>query len=214
MTLMLDAKMNSFDMMLFVVNSSELFPASFVIARDLFARVVVRLVTLSRDASHFPIVRVRRQRRGRVTRCRTLNVFLDFLLFTTGVVFRQSPRMCAEDMLLYILSVEDLGADKALLLRDFDAVTAFVVNGQRRFCGKHVAALVAFDLELSRDFLRVKFVDVMIAFSGGGKGSAADSTGKLVFAILGNEDARKVRGSVIVIGCGGRGGRIGGGGNG
>ena len=68
-------------------------------------------------------------------------VFVDFGFFASDVVFGQSPRVGVEDVLLHVLSIENLGANEALLLGHFDPVTSLVMNGQRSFRRKHVAAL-------------------------------------------------------------------------
>lgn len=55
---------------------------------------------------------------------------------------------------------------------------------------------------------------MVIALASGGEGSAADSTREFVLAVLGNEDAGKIRGSIIVGGRRGGGRGVGGGGRG
>lgn len=48
--------MNGFDVVLLVVNGGEFLPASFIVAGDFLPRVVLGLVTLPRNAPHFPVV--------------------------------------------------------------------------------------------------------------------------------------------------------------
>ena len=59
---MFDAEMDGFDVMLLVVDGGELLPASLVVARDLLARIVLGVIALARNPTHFPVVRVGRER--------------------------------------------------------------------------------------------------------------------------------------------------------
>ena len=65
---MLDAEMYCLDVMFLVVNGGKLFAAAFVVAGNLFARVIFRVIAFPGSTSNFPIVRIGRKRRRRIAR--------------------------------------------------------------------------------------------------------------------------------------------------
>ena len=69
MTLMLDAEMDGLDVMLLVVNRGKFLPTAFVVAGNFLAGVVFgRIVPFPRNATDFPIVRVRGKRSRGIAR--------------------------------------------------------------------------------------------------------------------------------------------------